>query len=550
MAFSPIYMGKVIVPEMFKVKSPDFHYEIEKGLLDLKSDAQNYVAPRGHAKSSIVACLGPIWHIFFEDYYRYLTGQLTDDPLDKRLLHQFKMFEAGKIRFLPFRPKLVLLISKTASEAINRLDTIKTILGDAMQGEPSKMLRAICGDFSQDSAVKWTGKEITIRDGTTLVAIGTAQQARGKKKVHLRPTFVVVDDPEDEENTRTPERMLANINWLEQAIMPSVDVKRGRTICIGTPQNEGCMVVTLAKSPRWKTVWFENDLASGEVLWPWYITEDKLRKEYQHLKEQGRLGSYYREWEAKVVGSENQLIKNEYFKFWTGELKYDVQGEPYLRVTSLMDVDNLGKVIAVKDYSHKPLLIPVTITIGIDPASAISSVADYSCIMVLGIGPDRKRYGIDMFRARRTPHQVADVIVTMMKRYKPTRAYIETTGYQEMLRETVKLRMDDEGINVIGLESKNNPRTSKSDRLSGLEPEFARGDVFVHANGINEDDQMPDTIFQPFIDEATLYPHSKHDDTLDAYWYARKRVLPAIHDVVLERKETKVGYPIVDWMLV
>ena len=85
-----IMFGKVIMPNMFSVPSPDFHYKIADALLEEDNKQINIIAPRGHAKSSIVGGVYPLYHI---------------------------MNHSGA--------KLIVLVSRTQDHAIKLLGTIK-----------------------------------------------------------------------------------------------------------------------------------------------------------------------------------------------------------------------------------------------------------------------------------------------------------------------------------------------------------------------------------------------------------------------------------------
>ena len=61
-----ILFGKVAIPNMFSSESPEFHYDMSKHLLDKSLKQINIIAPRGHAKSSIVGGVFPLLHIMFE----------------------------------------------------------------------------------------------------------------------------------------------------------------------------------------------------------------------------------------------------------------------------------------------------------------------------------------------------------------------------------------------------------------------------------------------------------------------------------------------------
>ena len=61
-----ILFGKVVMPNMFSVESPEFHYEIANTLRNKKDKQINIIAPRGHAKSSIVGGVYPLYHLMFD----------------------------------------------------------------------------------------------------------------------------------------------------------------------------------------------------------------------------------------------------------------------------------------------------------------------------------------------------------------------------------------------------------------------------------------------------------------------------------------------------
>ena len=170
-----IMFGKIIMPNMFTVPSPKFHYKIADALLDSASKQVNIIAPRGHAKSSIVGGVYPLYHL---------------------------MHHEGN--------KLIVLVSRTQDHAIKLLGTIKDVL------DYSETFRAIYGYWGQHSAKQWAKSEIELKDGSMIICKGTGQQLRGIKVGSQRPTLIIVDDPEDENNTKTAEDM-------EQWILHEID---------------------------------------------------------------------------------------------------------------------------------------------------------------------------------------------------------------------------------------------------------------------------------------------------------------------------------------
>lgn len=457
-----ILFGKIIMPNMFMVDSPNFHYTIADALMDADNKQVNIIAPRGHAKSSIVGGIFPLHHVFFDK-----------------------------------GPKLIVLVSRTQDHAIKLLGTIKDAL------DYSEQLRAIFGYWGMNSARAWAKSEIELKDGTMIVCKGTGQQLRGIKHGNQRPTLIILDDPEDENNTKTSEAMEANLRWLLQSAVPSLDPVRGRLAVIGTPIHQRCIVETLKDMKGWDNMCFKPDIDNNKALWEEWQPIKKLVEKKEELQSIGRVSVFYREYLCEVVGDEDQLFKEDYIKNYQGEIVIGETGS-FLRVAKLND----------KETDEER---PVNIFIGIDPASSTRQTADFSTIVPVAVDKDGNRFVLPYFRKRVSPMVLADKILEYAKIYKPTKTRIESVGYQEMLREYVRAKCDDEGIFISGLEIKENPRNSKSARLETMEPYFAQGKVFIR-------DDM-----QEMRNELLLYPRSKHDDLLDGLFYAMKKCYTPHH---------------------
>ena len=96
----------------------------------------------------------------------------------------------------------------------------------------------------------------------------------------------------------------------------------------------------------------------------------------------------------------------------------------------------------------------------------------------------------------------------MEKKYKPRRIKIETVGYQEALRTSVREIMRTEDLYIPGLEAGVKPRTRKSERLLSLVPMFAKKQFHWRPQDIEGQK------------EFMSYPKGKHDDIMDSVWTA------------------------------
>ena len=462
-----IMFGKVIMSNMFSAASPDFHYKIAKAITDNNNKQVNIIAPRGHAKSSIVGGVYPLFHI---------------------------INDSGA--------KLIVLVSRTQDHAIKLLGTIKDTI------EYSESFRQIYGYWGQHSARQWAKSEIELKDGSMIICKGTGQQLRGIKVGSQRPTLIIVDDPEDENNTKTAEAMEANLRWLLQSAVPSLDPQKGKICVIGTPQHQRCLVEVLKEMKGWKNMHFSPDLDNNIALWEEWQPIKKLVQKKEELDSIGRASVFYREYMCQIVGDEDQLFRQAYIQYHNYELKIDSSNRHYLTDGN-------------KEF-------PVNVFMGVDPASSVRKTADYSVIMPVAVDENNNRYILQYYRQRATPMQLAESIIEYFKLFKPVKVRVESVGYQEMLREYLRQRCDEEKIFISGLEIKESPRTSKSSRLETMQPYFAQKKVYIKK-------EMPE-----ILDELLLYPRGKHDDLLDGLFYAMKKCYTPNHKSVV--KEKKIQY--------
>jgi predicted phage terminase large subunit-like protein len=305
--------------------------------------------------------------------------------------------------------------------------------------------------------------------------------------------------------------MEGNLRWLLQSAVPSLDPMKGRIAIIGTPIHQRCMVETLKEMKGWDNMLFRPDLDNEVALWEEWQPIKKLKKKKEELESINRVSVFYREYMCEVVGDEDQLFKESYFQYYEGKLEYE-DNHAFLRLTEL-------------NGERADDLRPVNVFMGVDPASSTRQTADYSTIVTVAIDKDGNRFVLPYYRNRATPMNVAEAIMTQVKVYRPDKTRIESVGYQEMLREYIRKRCEEEGIFIPGLEIKETPRNSKSSRLETMEPYFAQKKFYMTK------EQME------LRDELLMYPRGKHDDLLDGLFYATKGIYTPHHKAIDKENE-------------
>lgn len=466
------FLGRTISPQTYYLPSPQFHSEIDCLLTDRSIIQLLIEAPRGTAKSSktIAAVLD---HAIFDE-----------------------------------GDKFVIIQSKTRPEAINRLTKIKDILN---YSEPFRELFGYCGE---QAAEIWREDKIRVRIGgwwVTIKALGTGQQVRGALEGDTRITLYVLDDPDDEMNTITKEQMDKNFDSFLGGLA-GLDRRNGRVIIIGTPIRQGCIVERLRGATGWVTKHYQSyNEDTKEVLWEEMYSYEWLMSKKRELDELGKLSKFYSEYQCEIMGDEDRLFRKEYLMWYDGGIEFR-DGFPYLKITHLGDTEYTIEKL------ETPKVIPVNNHLGVDPASSTKATADYSVSFpILYDGQDI--YCWDYYRRRVPPTAHAEQIIELTRQLQFVRGQIETVGYQEMLRDYLRQRLSEEGLYLPGLETKFNPRTEKSARLEILHPLFRNRRVYVKKS------------MTEFIDEMMMYPRGKHDDLLDGFYYATRKLIPPDHTV-------------------
>tara|TARA_R100001082_G_C4361302_1_gene159510 strand:+ start:17 stop:880 length:864 start_codon:yes stop_codon:yes gene_type:complete len=286
------------------------------------------------------------------------------------------------------------------------------------------------------------------------------------------------------------------------------------------------MVETLKDMKGWNNMYFAPDMEKEISLWEDLHPISRLKRKQEELESINRISVFYREYLCKIVGDEDQLFKEEYLQYYKGIVKHE-NGYAFLYITEIE-----GK--PVEDIR------PVNLFMGVDPASSTRRTADYSTIVTVAIDKDQNRFILPYYRRHATPMQLADSIIEYFKIYNPTKTRIETVGYQEMLRDYLKRKCEEDKLFISGLEIKESPRTSKSSRLETLEPYFAQRKIFIQKN------------MEELKDELLLYPRGKHDDVLDGLFYANKNIYPPYHEVKDKNKpknKAKNNINTGDWLI-
>ena len=262
---------------------------------------------------------------------------------------------------------------------------------------------------------------------------------------------------------------------------------------IGTVISEDCFLCWAKESSAWHVLWFSIWNDDEKSIWPERFPKSRILSIKEEFKSVGNINGFFQEYMNIAQSPDDAPFQPNWIKLHNWEYKR-IQEQNCL-------VQNYG------DKENEKIK-PVEIYAGVDPASSLSIRADFFVIAIIAIDNENNRYVLDIYRRRISPAEQPGLIIKYYKKYKPRRVKIETVGYQEALRTSVREIMKEESLYIPGLESGVKPRTAKSERLLSLVPLFAKGQFYFRPE---------DTHAQA---EFLSYPKGKHDDIMDSIWTA------------------------------
>ena len=418
-----------------------------------------------------------------------------------------------RIAFKPSASDLfIVIVSESQSQSINFLSRIKYHLIN------SQNFKEMFGDYGPETAKRWTNNDIVLANGSRIIAVGTGQRVRGFIEGDTRPNLIIVDDYESELNAATSEARAKNRKWITEAVIPSLS-DDGRIVMIGTVIYEDCFLYWAKESPVWKVLWYSIYDDDGKSIWEERFPEDRIQSIKQEFESVGNLNGFYQEYMNEAQSPDNAPFKPQYIKLHHFVFSH-----------------NDGESILIGKSGGKSIKKPVNVYCGIDPASSLSKRSDFFVIATVALDADSNIYILDILRDKIDPAYQPEEIIKVFKKYHPKRMTIETVGYQEALRTNVRKMMLEENLYIPGLEKGIKPRQRKSERLLSLVAPLAKGEFYFRPEDLHAQ--------QEFLS----YPRGKHDDILDAIYYALDKAKPSRQKEYINPEDRKQKNKVLDWM--
>lgn len=336
--------------------------------------------------------------------------------------------------------------------------------------------------FGLVKGATWSDEMLEIRSTLTgesfyVAALGITGQIRGVNIDDLRPTYIVLDDPDNEETTATEEQRTKTAELvfgaLQNSLVPETENPHAKMVVLQTPSaSREDLISTCCNNPSWRHLTVSCFDGQGKSTWPERYPLEVLEKEKKSYVHMNKLSTWLREMECKVVSTETCSFKAEWLRYW----------------------DQLPDGLFI--------IIPI------DPASSESKTADDQVVGAVGFLPTTK--GVDVYLVDYTankgemPDAAATTFFEFAYKYRAQRGAVESTAYQRVLAWYLKREMEKQRryLPIDQLDD----RRKKTDRLlQTIVPYAAFGHLYVHKSHTK--------FIEQFMEHSNTA--SGHDDCLD-----------------------------------
>lgn len=456
-----LFFAEYYLPHILENETPLFHKEILR-LLNTENRLC-IAAPRGFAKSTIT---------------QLIYG-----------LHRL-LFNKGED---------ILSISKSASLATDWLRKIKN------EFDNNERIKNDFGSFLQwgdKDSKRWTADHIVIQqDGNVYSqfrARGRGCQVRG-----LRPTKIICDDLEGDEEVRSEDQRKFLKEWFLGSLLNTIKTDQ-QLIVIGTVLHPLALLAEMMEKrepfDKWEIRKYVA-LDKGKSLW------DKRFPVSDLLRRKAEIGVYAfeAEYQNNPISSDTCLWKPEWIR----------------KCDKVPPNVNITKVFAA-----------------LDPATSTKESSDFSAIVVLGLGDDNNIYELYSIRGHWGIWELVDKIIQTQKDYMPIRFGVEEGALTNIIRPVLIKKTEQDRSLRIPLESISLGRyTGQEKKIKQAKDKYSRALAVIHY-------WEQGAVYlknQDLIDEISTFPTGQHDDFVDACVYCVKMIMRYSPISVMVKKEERPG---------
>ena len=396
---SMLAWGKRFFPKYFYNAFGSHHIKLDKKLRAWTRQRGVRAAiegPRECAKSALLAFLYPMWSVCMgtEDY--------------------------------------IMILADTNGQAVKHLKGIMHELEENV--ELAEAYPSACGRGSE-----WNNNGILTRNGIRIEPLGAGQKIRGRRKLHIRPTLIIIDDPEGDDAAYSAQIRTTTRDWALKGAFKAGS-KRTNILVAGTVIHRDCLVSHCGRLPGWKKLGFK-----AIVNWPdrmdlWGEWENLLRGQ------PGRPEEAEKEAKAFYKANKTEMRKGAEVLWPEQEDLYTLMFMRASEGHTAFESEKQNNPIDPSKCEWEPELFEgeemwfdewpkqgQCRTMALDPSKGrTDKPGDYQAIVELQVGNDGILY-FDADISRRGLKQMVEAFVDRATEFKPDVAVVEDVQFQELL---------------------------------------------------------------------------------------------------------------------
>lgn len=462
-----LLFARYFFPHYTQVESPQFHQELND-LLDAPGNG-GIAAPRGHAKTTQASIVYSAWLCVYKKEHFIMIG------------------------------------SETYTLAVMNVNSLKFEL------EQNDALIEVYGVQQTEN---WKDGEFVTTDDVMVMAISYQGKIRGIKHKQYRPSFILLDDMENDKNVRSADQRQFMREWISKAVLPAL-AKGGRVKVIGTILHSDSLLSNIIAGNDEFVSWRNNSkmfraLNKNEdgteySLWPALYSVEELKRmrddpTYEYYK--GSL-AFSQEMQNEPLSDLDRIFKTEWIDGTVEQpLRYSLQEE-----VAKWEHENPEEAKQGDSWISTNM---VRIFTGVDPAISEKARADYWVLFVIGVDKRGHIWMLDVVRTKTGDVEAqAQMVIDSYIKWKDDRIKVESNAYQAGLFNIIKKMGAEQNVYPTiwpVVQDKDKVRRAAIHSAS-----FSGG--LVH---FRTDHPLSNIVREEFLQ----FPRGTHDDIVDAYMNA------------------------------
>ncbi len=206
------------------------------------------------------------------------------------------------MRALTGKSKMIVYVGLTMPKAMKLLSRLQAHL---------EANERIINDYGEQFTFgDWSNGDFTTKNGVNFMAIGKGMSPRGLINDNFRPDLLVLDDIDEEEETRSPERLDNSFEWIMGALYGSMGSEGGLMVALNNKIADDCLIQRISdlKTARVDIVPLTDK--RGCSNWPEKFTPEVIKR----LQDDMPLYMFLREYYEEII-KPGKTFKKEWIQY-------------------------------------------------------------------------------------------------------------------------------------------------------------------------------------------------------------------------------------------